>query len=78
MRYFFHLHESDGVTQDIEGQPSPDAASARLLAVQSARQLLSHKVAEGVLDLCGGIEVVDSATEERFFVAFREVIEIVD
>jgi hypothetical protein len=78
VRYFFHLHESDGLTDDVEGTLFPDAESAREWAVHCARQLMSHKVAVGILDFSGGIAVVDGDTKADFFVTFRETLELIN
>jgi uncharacterized protein DUF6894 len=77
VRFFFHLHEGDGVTEDFEGQLLTDSASAKLVAIQSARQIMSHQIADGVLDLTGGIEVVNGDTNRPFLVSFREVVEVI-
>jgi hypothetical protein len=70
VRYFFHLHERDGLTDDVEGTLFTDSGSAREWAVHCARQLMSHKVAVGVLDFFCGIAVVDGDTKAGFFVTF--------
>jgi len=77
IRYFFHLHEADRSTVDREGRLMEDIASAETHAIRCARQYLSHGLAEGRLDLRGSIEVVDSETDTRCTVAFREAVEVV-
>ncbi|HEY0101908.1 MAG TPA: hypothetical protein VGB60_00380 [Brevundimonas sp.] len=75
-RYFFHIHNGLGLTEDEEGQelPSPDAAIAA--ALDGIRSVLSSGVREGELNLHGSLEVVDEAGRLLRMVPFSEAVRI--
>jgi len=75
-RFFFHIVNGNGFTEDEEGQELPDAERARAIAVDSARSLLSAEVSRGELDLTGRIEVADAGGKPLMAVKFDEVVEI--
>lgn len=75
-RYFFHIHNGLGLTEDEEGQelPSPDAAIAA--ALDGIRSLLSSGVRAGELNLDGSLEIVDEAGNLLRMLPFSEAIEV--
>ena len=75
-RFFFHIRNGTGFTEDEEGRDLPDEAAARTIAVEGARSLLSHEVSGGTLDLRGRIEVVDDEGRPLFVLPFSDVISI--
>ena len=58
-RFFFHILNGNGLTEDEEGQELADQREAEKVAVHSARSLLAAEAAEGQIDLRGSIEVCD-------------------
>jgi hypothetical protein len=77
-RYFFHIHNGLGLTEDEEGQelPSPEAAFAA--ALDGIRSILSSGVREGELDLHGSLDIVDEAGTLLHTVRFEEAIRVRD
>lgn len=75
-RYFFHIHNGLGLTEDEEGQelPSPEAAFAA--ALDGIRSLLSAGVREGELDLDGSLDIVDEAGILLRNIPFETAIEV--
>ena len=71
-RYFFHLHATDGRTEDSEGREFDSLAGARHAAIRDARSIICADVQQGRLDLCGYIEVADASGTTVLTVTFRE------
>lgn len=74
-RYFFHLH-NDINTPDNEGADHPDDRSAMEDALKSARDLASHNVKEGKLDLRHFIICVDETGREVGIVYFADAVSV--
>ena len=75
-RYFFHLH-NDINTPDNQGADYPDDRSAMEEALRSARDLASHNVKEGKLDLSHFIICVDETGREVGIVYFADAVSVV-
>lgn len=43
-RYFFHVRDSDGLSEDNEGAILPGDEQARLEALKAAREMLAEKI----------------------------------
>jgi hypothetical protein len=71
-RYFFHLHATDGRTEDTEGREFDSLAGARHAAIRDARSIICADVQQGRLDLSGYIEVADASGALISTVTFRE------
>lgn len=76
-RFFFHIRDGESV-EDPDGMFLPDARTARLEAVRSARDIMAEDVRRGRLTLASSIEVTDENGEPILAVPFREVLEIED
>ena len=74
-RFFFHLRDGESV-EDPDGMFLPDARTARLEAVRSARDIMAEDVRRGRLSLSSLIEVTDENGEPILAVPFSEVVEI--
>lgn len=72
--YYFHLHERGEATRDGEGADLPDSDHAAAWAVRCARDVMSHEVAAGFLDLSSYIEVEDAQTNETLRVLFSSAV----
>jgi hypothetical protein len=46
-RFFFHVRDSDDVSQDTEGQELPDLEAARREAINANREILGEKLLHG-------------------------------
>lgn len=73
-RFFFHIRNGNGFTEDEEGQELADRGHAEKVAVHSARSLLAAEAAEGEIDLRGSIEVCDGEGGDVMTVPFADVI----
>ena len=74
-RFFFHLRDGESV-EGPDGMFLPDARTARLEAVRSARDIMAEDVRRGRLSLSSLIEVTDENGEPILAVPFSEVVEI--
>lgn len=73
--YFFHLH-NDMDTPDNEGKEYPDDRAAMAEALKSARDMASHSVKEGKLDLRHFIICVDDTGREVGIVYFADAVTV--
>ena len=74
-RFFFHIRDGESV-DDPDGMFLPDARTARLEAIRSARDIMAEDVRRGRLSLSSSIEVTDENGEPILAVPFREVVDI--
>ncbi len=75
-RLHLHIHDGAGLIQDEEGREFASIDDARQSAVQSARELLSEELAQGLLKLAGWIEIADAQGRFLDRVSFRDVVRI--
>lgn len=75
-RFFLHLFNRVGAVPDDEGTEVPDIATARHLAVQSVRDILSEEAKHGVIDLEGRIEIADDGGATLDVVPFASAVEL--
>ena len=74
-RYFFHVHEAAGVTEDPEGAECQDEAAARKEAIEAARDIMAEHVRKG-LDVSGwSFEIVDERGRPALIVPFAEAVQ---
>lgn len=74
-RFFFHIRDGEPV-DDPDGMFLPDARTARLEAIRSARDIMAEDIRRGRLSLSSSIEVTDENGEPILAVPFREVVDI--
>ncbi|MEG3148392.1 hypothetical protein U1769_00745 [Sphingomonas sp. ZT3P38] len=75
-RYYFHLHNGDGLTPDEEGQDFAGPAEAHAAALANIRSILASEVDSGALDLNGRLEILDEAGVQILVVAFSEAVDV--
>jgi hypothetical protein len=75
-RYYFHLSNLAGFTEDEEGSELDDEEAARERAVASARELLAAETLNGAIDLTAYIEVEDEARSLLFTLSFTDALEV--
>ena len=75
-RYYFHLHNGDGLTPDEEGQEFSGPAEAHAAALADIRSILASEVDSGELDLNGRLEILDDAGVQILVVAFSEAVDV--
>ena len=75
-RFYLHIHNGIGLSEDEEGCECPDLEAARNEAIRGIRSLLAAELIEGSIDLCGRIEVADEAGRIVAVVPFRDAVEL--
>ena len=75
-RYYFHLHNGDGLTPDEEGQEFSSPAEAHAAALANIRSILASELDSGELDLNGRLEILDEAGVQILVVAFSEAVDV--
>ena len=77
-RYFFHLRHRFDQLLDREGVELPGVAAVRAVALNAARDTLSHDIRGGALDLRYLIDVEDEAGVEVYSIALKEAFTIIE
>ena len=77
-KYYFHKHLCGKVSEDPEGRPMVDQASAIQAAIRTSWQIMADEVARGRLCLSCHIEVENAETGDKTIVPFREALRITD
>jgi hypothetical protein len=76
-RYFFHLHDRSGRTEDEQGREVADLSSLRTRAVKAARSIIQADAGGGVIDLTARIEVANEAGETVLALSFAEAVDLI-
>ena len=58
-RFFLHICNGNGFTEDQEGQDLPDLAAAREAAIKGLRDILAGEMRDGEMNLGSFIEIED-------------------
>jgi hypothetical protein len=74
-RYYFHIFDGEDVI-DEEGMDLPDDAAARLVAVNSVRDLAAAQVMRGELDVEQFMSVTDVSGALIHTVDFSDAIQL--
>ena len=74
-RFYFHVRDASGETQDWEGIDLPHIDAAREKAISGAREIITEQVLKGVLDLTGSVGVINEAGATLLTVRFDEAVE---
>jgi hypothetical protein len=75
-RFYLHINNGGGYSEDLEGQELDDLAAARRAAIEGVRSLLSEEARQGQLDLSGKIEISDAEGNILLIVPFNEAVEL--
>lgn len=75
-RYFFHVCNGDGFTQDPAGAELPSADAARAEAIRIARGIMADEMQSGQMNLASFVEIEDAEGEHLCTVTFPEAVEI--
>lgn len=76
-RFFFHVCNGNGFTEDEEGRELSDEAAARLVALAGARDIMAEEMRAGQLDPASFIEVEDSQHRHLFTLLFSDAYTVV-
>jgi hypothetical protein len=75
-RFFFHIHDHRGATEDTEGRELASVDMARKEAIKGVRSILSYEALQGLIDLSGRVEVTDAEGRVLFCLQFSETVEL--
>lgn len=75
-RYFLHIDNGGGFSEDPEGQELADLDAARAAAIEGVRSLLSEEARQGQLDLTGRIQIADAGGNILLVVPFSDAVEL--
>ena len=75
-RFYFDVHNGDGVTLDEDGLELADQRSAKMIAMDSVRSIIAEEARKGFLDLAGRIDVKDDAGEVLLIVHYPEAFKL--
>jgi hypothetical protein len=74
--YFFHLRDGIDTLIDAEGIDLEDVKAARASALFQARDIISHEVLRGNINLAQRIDVFDEADRLVCSLKFDDAVEI--
>ena len=73
-RYFFHIHETEGTAEDVDGVEFPNEAAAHKEAVRAARDIMAEYIRKG-RDVSGwSFEITDGSGWPVMAVPFSAAI----
>ena len=73
-RFYLHVCNGNGFTEDAEGQEFADIAAARWAAINSLREIMAGEMQIGELDLGSFIEIEDANHEMVVTVSIDEAV----
>ena len=75
-RYYLHVCNGDGFTEDEEGRDFPDLDAARQMAIDGLRGILSEEMKAGQLNMASFIEIENEDHQLVITVPFAEVVRV--
>ena len=75
-RFYFHVCNGNGFTEDEEGQELPDFEAARAMAIRSARDIMAGDIRDGALDLSSFIEIEDKDSRLVHTLGFEDAVDL--
>jgi hypothetical protein len=75
-RYYLHICNENGFTEDDEGLDLPDLDTARLKAIEGLKDVLATELLEGELDLGSFIEIEDEQHQLLMTIHLSEVVRV--
>ena len=75
-RFYLHVCNGNGFTEDTEGQEFADMAAARRAAIKGLREIIAGEMQVGELDLGSFIEIDDANHEMVATVPFEEAVRL--
>ena len=74
-RFYLHVCNGNGFTEDEEGAEIADLAAARLIAVDGLRDILAGEIRAGVLRRASFIEIENEDRQLVSTVSFEDAIQ---
>lgn len=75
-RYFFNVHNGNGLTEDHEGLALPNLEAAREQALLGIRSLVGEELETGTIDLSGRLDICDNSGSVLLSVRFDEAVKL--
>jgi hypothetical protein len=75
-RFFLHINNGSGYSEDPEGQELEDLDAAVAAAIEGVRSMMSEEARQGQLDLSGRIEIADAQGNILQIVPFTDAIHV--
>jgi hypothetical protein len=75
-RYFMHICNGNGFSEDSEGVELADETVARAEAARAARDVMAADIRDGYIDLTSFIEVEDAEHRLLFTLTFADAVDI--
>lgn len=75
-RYYFHVCNGSGFTEDQKGQELPNQEAARKVAIRGLRDISAGELRRGEMNLGSFIEVEDGAHRLIMTVAFSDAVRL--
>jgi hypothetical protein len=75
-RFFFHVCNGNGFTEDEEGRELRDESEARSVAITGARDIMAEEMRAGQLDPASFIEVEDAERRHLFTLSFSDAFTV--
>ena len=75
-RYYFHVCNGTGFTEDEEGMDFPDVAAARKAAIAALRDIMAAEMQDGALNMGSFIEIEDERHALVMTVQFSEAVQV--
>lgn len=76
-RFYFHVCNGSGFTEDDEGSELADLSEARANAIRGLRDIMATELKRGELNLGSFIEIEDEAHELVMTVPFADAVDVV-
>ncbi len=77
-RYFFHFRNHTDRIIDPEGIELPSIDAAKSEALRAARDILSHEIRIGVIDLRSRIDVEDGDSRVLHSLPLKDAFKVID
>ena len=75
-RYFLHVCNGNGFTEDEEGLELPNAAAARAKAIEGLRDIMAAELKGGIVNMASFIEVEDGDHKLVETVSFSDAVQM--
>ena len=75
-RFYFHVCNGSGFTEDEEGSDHADVAAARATAISGLRDIMASELKQGDLNLGSFIEIEDEDHALVMTVPFAEAVSV--
>ena len=75
-RFYLHICNGNGFTEDEEGVELPDVHVARLRAIESLRDIMASEMLKGEVNMASFIEIEDESHTLVDTVQFLDAVEV--